>query len=47
MNKLRKTIGKQFHLQEPQKKNQIPSSKLNKGCELPLEGELQTFEERD
>jgi hypothetical protein len=28
-------------------KSQIPRSKLNKGCELPLHGELQTPEERD
>jgi hypothetical protein len=32
-NKLRKNIGKQFHLQYPQKKNQIPRNKPNKGCE--------------
>jgi hypothetical protein len=29
------------------KKNQIPRSKLNKRCERPLQGELQTLEERD
>jgi hypothetical protein len=29
------------------KKNQIPRSKLNKGCERPLQGELQTPEEGD
>jgi hypothetical protein len=29
------------------KKNQIPRSKLNKGREGPLQGELQTTEERD
>jgi hypothetical protein len=29
------------------KKNQILRSKLNKGCEWPLQGELQTPEERD
>jgi hypothetical protein len=29
------------------KKNQIPGSKLNKGCQRPLQGELQTPEERD
>jgi hypothetical protein len=29
------------------KKNQIPRTKLNKGCEWPLPGELQTPEERD
>jgi hypothetical protein len=29
------------------KKNQIPRSKSNKGCEWPLQGELQTPEERD
>jgi hypothetical protein len=28
-------------------KNQIPRSKLNKGCEWPIQGELQTPEERD
>jgi hypothetical protein len=28
------------------KKNQIPRSKLNKGCEWLLQGELQTPEER-
>jgi hypothetical protein len=28
-------------------KNQISMSKLNKGCEWPLQGELQTPEERD
>jgi hypothetical protein len=27
--------------------NQISRSKLNKGCEWPLQGELQTPEERD
>jgi hypothetical protein len=32
MNKLRQNIWKQFHLHQPQK-NQIPRSKLNKGCE--------------
>jgi hypothetical protein len=32
-NKLRKNIWRQLHLQYPQKKNQIPRSKLNKGCE--------------
>jgi hypothetical protein len=47
MNKLRKNIRKQFHLQETQKKNQIPRNKLNKGCKLPLQGELQTTEEPD
>jgi hypothetical protein len=29
------------------KKNQIPRSKFNKECEQPLQGELQTPEERD
>jgi hypothetical protein len=29
------------------KKNQIPRSKFNKGCERPLQGELQTPQERD
>jgi hypothetical protein len=29
------------------KKNQIPSSKLNKGCKWPLQGELQTAEDRN
>jgi hypothetical protein len=29
------------------KKNQIPKSKFNKGCKWPLQGELQTPEERD
>jgi hypothetical protein len=29
------------------KKNQMPGSKLNKGCERPLKGELQTPEETD
>jgi hypothetical protein len=29
------------------KKNQVPRSKFNKGCERPLQGELQTSEERD
>jgi hypothetical protein len=29
------------------KKNQIPRSKHNKRCEWPLQGELQTPEERD
>jgi hypothetical protein len=29
------------------KQNQISRSKLNKGCERPLQGELQTSEERD
>jgi hypothetical protein len=29
------------------KKDQIPRSKLNKGCKLSLQGELQTPEERD
>jgi hypothetical protein len=29
------------------KKNQIPRSKLNKGCERPLQGELQVPEKRD
>jgi hypothetical protein len=29
------------------KKNQIPRSKHNKRCERPLQGELQTPEERD
>jgi hypothetical protein len=29
------------------KKNQIPRSKFNKGCECLLQGELQTPEERD
>jgi hypothetical protein len=29
------------------KKNQIPRSKLNKGSECSLQGELQTTEERD
>jgi hypothetical protein len=28
-------------------KNQLPRSKHNKGCEWPLQGELQTLEERD
>jgi hypothetical protein len=28
-------------------KNQIPRSKFNKGCEWPLQGELQTPKERD
>jgi hypothetical protein len=29
------------------KKNQMPRSKLNKGCEWPLQRELQMTEERD
>jgi hypothetical protein len=29
------------------KKNQIPRSKLTKGCEWPLQEELKTTEERD
>jgi hypothetical protein len=29
------------------KKTQIPRSKLNKGHEWPIQGELQTLEERD
>jgi hypothetical protein len=29
---IEKNIGKQFHLQQSQKKNQIPRNKLNKGC---------------
>jgi hypothetical protein len=29
------------------KKNQIPRSKLKKGCEWPLQGKLYTSEERD
>jgi hypothetical protein len=29
------------------KKNQIPRNKPNKGCERPLQGKLQTPEERD
>jgi hypothetical protein len=29
------------------KKNQIPRSKLNKRCDCPLQGELQTPKERD
>jgi hypothetical protein len=29
------------------KKNQIPRSKFNKRCEWPLQGELQTPEERE
>jgi hypothetical protein len=41
MSRWRENIGKQFHSQYPQKKkNQIPSNKLSKGCEWPLEGEL-------
>jgi hypothetical protein len=28
-------------------KNQLPRNKLNKGCKRPLQGELQTTEERD
>jgi hypothetical protein len=47
MNKLRKNIWKQFHLQQLQKKNQIPRSKLNKGCEQPLQGKVKTPKERD
>jgi hypothetical protein len=33
MNWLRKNIGKQFHLQWPQK-NQTPRNKLKKGSEI-------------
>jgi hypothetical protein len=29
------------------KRNQIPQSKFNKGCEWPLQGEVQAPEERD
>jgi hypothetical protein len=46
MNRLRKNIRKQLHLQSSNKK-QIPRNKLNKGCELPLQGKLQTIEERN
>jgi hypothetical protein len=45
MSRLRKNIGKQFHLQQPQK-NQSPRNKLNKECKWPLQGEIQTIEER-
>jgi hypothetical protein len=41
MNRLRKNIGKQFLT-----KTQISRKKLNKGCEWPLQGELQTSEEQ-
>jgi hypothetical protein len=46
MNRLRKNIGKQFHLKYPTpKKNQIPEIILNKECELSPQGKLQTTEE--
>jgi hypothetical protein len=35
-----------FTIASKQKKNQIPRSKLHKGYERPLKGELQTPEER-
>jgi hypothetical protein len=46
MNRLRKNIGKQFHLQEPER-NKIPRNKLNKGCERTLWGKLSTIKERN
>jgi hypothetical protein len=44
MNKLRKNTGN-FSLMVASKK--IPRNKLNKGCKLHLQGELQTTQERN
>jgi hypothetical protein len=46
MNKLRKNIGKQFHLQYPQEKKKYLGMELTKGVN-GSQGDLRTIEERD
>jgi hypothetical protein len=46
MNRLRKNIGKQFHLQSSPK-DKISKNKVKKGCYIPLQGKIHTIEERN